>query len=193
MQGRRTTDTSRRACTAHPACHGHHPRALHPRTLARSVTLAATCALAIACGSDDDATKAPATPPAATPPAASPAAPAPAKPAPPASPAPAGQVSLPSDVPVFPGATITASGGDGSDGVLVSMTAKGAPPDVIAFYRERLTAASWRIDGETTTADGAMLIASQPARQLTVLATPDTAGVEISITVTKETESAGAE
>lgn len=139
------------------------------RTLRAALTLASAAALLLACGSDE-----PTPTPASSPGSAAATA---------ASPSSLAGASLPKDVPTYPGALITARGEIGGAGQLIGMQAKGTPEEVLAFYREQLPAENWKIEGTHSTADGAMVIATQGPRQVTVLAAPDGANVEISVTL----------
>jgi hypothetical protein len=94
--------------------------------------------------------------------------------------------SFPTDVPIFPDATPTASlvkeGGDS----VVSLNTAAPAPEVFDYYRAALENRGWDIESETAGDIQGALIMKKGARTATVLILASHAGTQIVLTVAEE-------
>ena len=92
---------------------------------------------------------------------------------------------LPVDVPSYPGASVVASSSAPKQGILISFQSKDTPEKVFEFYRQKLPAQGWNVEGEMSSADQRMLIAGKGDRKASVLVSAGDAGLtEITLTLT---------
>jgi hypothetical protein len=92
---------------------------------------------------------------------------------------------FPSDVPLYPGATLTLAVTI-DDLLQVTLHTADDIPAVVKFYREQLEAADWKIDAELDVQKGDMLSADKDGRTCSVLLTRKSDNVTvISITLGK--------
>jgi len=99
-----------------------------------------------------------------------------------------GTAALPSGLPLYPGAQVTAStivtgkGRDGPDAnAMLSFTSTAAPAEIAAFYKQAAVKAGYRIDGEVTAGDMAMLSATRAGTGFTLTATRAARGSEATL------------
>jgi hypothetical protein len=92
---------------------------------------------------------------------------------------------FPSDVPLYPGATLTLAVTI-DDLLQVTLHTADDLPEVVKFYREQLEAADWKIEAELDVKKGDMLSADKDGRTCSVLLTRKSDNVTvISITLGK--------
>ena len=92
---------------------------------------------------------------------------------------------FPSDVPLYPGATLTLAVTI-DDLLQVTLHTADDIPDVVKFYREQLEAGDWKIEAELDVKKGDMLSADKDGRTCSVLLTRKSDNVTvISITLGK--------
>ncbi len=93
---------------------------------------------------------------------------------------------LPRDLPIYPGAvTVEATPPHGRRTSLV-LEARETPQKVAAFYRKRLLAGGWSLDGEMTVEGEYVLVASKQARRASALVSDEAGHTRITLTVTAQ-------
>jgi hypothetical protein len=92
---------------------------------------------------------------------------------------------LPRDLPIYPGAvTVEATRPRGRATSLV-FEAQETPEKVAAFYRRRLLAGGWSLDGEMTVEGEYVLVASKQARRASALVSDQEGRTRITLTLTR--------
>ena len=92
---------------------------------------------------------------------------------------------FPSDVPVYPGSTVTMSMA-AKDGMHVALKSADAPSKVAKFYTEKLKTSGWEIETTMNTEDGSMISGKKGKRSVMAAANKDSGGAIVTLTVSKE-------
>lgn len=98
----------------------------------------------------------------------------------------AAALGLPGGLPIYPGAVPVASPSARHAGTSLVLESRETPQKVASFYKSRLLAGGWSLDGEMTVEGEYVLVASKQAHRASALVSDEQGTTRITLTVTRE-------
>jgi hypothetical protein len=95
-----------------------------------------------------------------------------------------GHADMPAFAPLYPGAKVlssVASAGNGGKGAMVAFTVAAAPSDIVAFYKQKASAAGLVETLNATEAGGMTFMASKDKMMVEVIATKSADGAQVQV------------